>query len=89
VEASFGAPAAALNLEALAALPHTLRAEFRNAVIMLDRERIKRIIGRISEWDSALGAALARSAGLLEYSAIFEAIESCQESEPMREARGA
>jgi hypothetical protein len=56
---------------------------------MLDRERIKRIIGRISEWDSALGAALARSAGLLEYSAIFEAIESCQESEPMREARGA
>ena len=90
VEATFGAPAAALNLEAMAALPHTLRAEFRNAVIMLDRERITRIIGRISEWDSALGSALARSAGLLEYSAIFEAIENCEaKSEPMREARGA
>jgi hypothetical protein len=73
----------------MAALPHALRAEFRNAVIMLDRERITRIIGRISEWDSTLGSALARSAELLEYSAIFEAIESCHNSEPMREAQGA
>ena len=67
-----------MSPQALAALPHALLAEFRNAVVLLDRERITRIIGRIWERDSELGSALARSAALLEYSAIFEAIEDCQ-----------
>jgi hypothetical protein len=78
VPASLHTPAAAVSPQALAALPHALLAEFRNAVVLLDRERITRIIGRIWERDSELGSALARSAALLEYSAIFEAIENCQ-----------
>jgi signal transduction histidine kinase/DNA-binding response OmpR family regulator len=76
--ASPRAPAAAVSPQALAALPHALLAEFRNAVVLLDRERITRVIGRIWERDSELGSALARSAALLEYSAIFEAIKDCQ-----------
>jgi CheY-like chemotaxis protein len=88
-EAATGAlrsPTAALSLEALAGLPHALRAEFRNAVVMLDRERITRIIARIREMDPELGSALTRSADLLEYSTIFEAIESCQTKAPGPEA---
>ena len=71
-------PATALPLEALAALPKDLRAELRAALIALDVERIDGVIGRVWEWDSALGAALARHSDRFAYTAIFQAIEACQ-----------
>src|SRR5438046_7843916 len=67
-----------LRPEALEALPEELRAELREAVIMLQRERITGIIGRVQQQDSALGAALSRYADRLEFTAIFEAIEGRQ-----------
>jgi CheY-like chemotaxis protein len=67
-----------LRPEALAALPDELRAELREAVITLHRERITGIIGRVREQDSTLGVALSRYADRLEFTAIFEAIEGRQ-----------
>jgi citrate lyase beta subunit len=52
-----------------------LRAELREALIALRVERIEETIVRVREQDSALGAALARCADRLAYTAIFLALE--------------
>ncbi len=67
-----------LRPEALAALPEDLRAELREAVITLHRERITGIIDRVQERDAALGAVLSRYADRLAFTAIFEALEGRQ-----------
>jgi signal transduction histidine kinase/DNA-binding response OmpR family regulator len=67
-----------LKAEALAGLPEDLRAELREAVITLHRERINRIIGRVQQQDFALGVTLSRYADRLAFTAIFEAIEGRQ-----------
>jgi CheY-like chemotaxis protein/anti-sigma regulatory factor (Ser/Thr protein kinase) len=72
------APGTSLRPEAVAALPDELRAELRDAVVTLHRERISSVIGRVWERDSALGNALARCADRLAYTAIFEALENCR-----------
>jgi len=74
--ASPGVSAPALLPEALAALPETLRAELRDALLALDAGRIAAVIDRVLERDSALGSALARSAGRFAYTAIFQALET-------------
>jgi CheY-like chemotaxis protein len=71
--------APALVAEALEELPAELRAELGEALAALDVERIREVIRRVSEWDSVLGCALSYSAGRLEFTAIFRALESCQE----------
>ena len=71
-------PAAALPREAFATLPAELRAELRDALIALRVERIEEMIVRVRERDSALGAALARCADRLAYTAIFQALEGGQ-----------
>ncbi|HUK18825.1 MAG TPA: two-component regulator propeller domain-containing protein [Bryobacteraceae bacterium] len=71
-------PAAALQPEALEALPAELLRELRDALVALHAERIAEIIARVSERDSILGSALARFANRFAYTAIFEAIEACR-----------
>jgi hypothetical protein len=69
-------PAAALPREAIATLPTELRAELRDALVALRVDRIEEMIVRVRERDPALGAALARCADRLAYTAIFQALES-------------
>jgi signal transduction histidine kinase/ligand-binding sensor domain-containing protein/DNA-binding NarL/FixJ family response regulator len=75
VRASREEPAAALPREAIATLPAELRAELRDALVALRVDRIAEMIDRVRERDSALGAALARCADRLAYTAIFQALE--------------
>ncbi len=67
-----------LRPEALEALPEELRAELRDALEALDVERIVAVIHRVSERDSVLGSALSYSAGRLEFTTIFQAMENCR-----------
>ena len=60
--------------EDLSALPDELRNELREALIMLNRERISAAIERISHKNRALGLILARAAARYAYSEIFDAI---------------
>jgi signal transduction histidine kinase/ligand-binding sensor domain-containing protein/ActR/RegA family two-component response regulator len=76
--ASLEKPCATLRTEALAALPPELIADLRSALVSLDRKRISETIGPIRERDSDLGSALAHCADRLAFTAIFQAIESCQ-----------
>ena len=77
-------PTAALPREAFATLPAELRAELREALIALRVERIEETIVRVRERDSALGAALARCADRLAYTAIFQALEGSHQEPPER-----
>ena len=74
-EPSFGEPALALCPADLAALPEELRAELRDALISLNRERIAEVIGRVSGRDATLGSALAGCAERFAYTAILKTIE--------------
>jgi CheY-like chemotaxis protein/anti-sigma regulatory factor (Ser/Thr protein kinase) len=76
--ASPGEPAMALRPADLAALPEELRAELREALISLKRERIAEVIDRVSKQEAALGSALARCAERFAYTAILKAIEGYQ-----------
>jgi hypothetical protein len=58
----------------LTALQDELRKELRDAVIMLNPERISTAIERISQENRALGSTLARYADRYAYSEIFDAI---------------
>jgi len=68
-------PAETLRPEAIAALPASLRAELRDAVVALDAERISRTVRKVSEHDAALGSALARYAEAYSYTPILLAVE--------------
>jgi CheY-like chemotaxis protein len=70
-----GRPAGELRPEAIAALPASLCAELRDAVVALDGERISRTIQKVSEHDAALGAALSRHAKGYAYTPILLAVE--------------
>jgi len=70
-----GGPGEGLRPEAIAALPASLCAELRDAVVALDAERISRTIQKVSEHDAALGSGLARYAKGYSYTAILLAIE--------------
>jgi CheY-like chemotaxis protein len=67
-----------LHAADLAALPAVLRDELENAVISLDRERVARLVEKISEHDAALGKVLARLADRFAYTAIFDALRGCK-----------
>jgi signal transduction histidine kinase/CheY-like chemotaxis protein len=68
-------PVAALRPEALAMLPERLREELAQALVRLDPGPIAEVIGRISEQDAQLGAALANCADRLAYTEILNALE--------------
>ncbi|MFH1807617.1 MAG: response regulator [Pseudomonadota bacterium] len=76
-----GAPATAsareLDPGALAALPATLRTELETALVSLDRERIARVLTRVTEDNPALGAALEGHARQLKYTAMLQALQTC------------
>jgi signal transduction histidine kinase/DNA-binding NarL/FixJ family response regulator len=65
-----------LRPEALAALPEDLRDELADALRRLEAKRISRVIGRVSEFDSSLGAALTRYADTFSYSVILRALQA-------------
>ena len=69
---------AALRPEDLRSLPDELRDELANAVISLDRASIDRVIQRVAECNVPLGAALAHHAERFAYTAIVEAVKTCQ-----------
>jgi len=64
-----------LRPEAIAALPASLCAELRDAVVALDGERISRTIQKVSEHDAALGSVLARYAKGYAYTPILLAVD--------------
>jgi two-component system sensor histidine kinase ChiS len=68
-------PVGAVTSEALATLSEQLREELANAVVRLDAGPIREVIGRISEQDAQLGAALANCANRLAYTQILNALE--------------
>ena len=76
VEATAESGITKLSLEAMAALPASLRGELRSAVITLNAERISQAIGRVTEYDRALGSALRRYAQTFAYTPILNAIEA-------------
>jgi CheY-like chemotaxis protein len=67
-----------LRPEDLATLPAGLRHELKNAVISLNAERIAVVAGKISEQKAELGSVLAGLAGQFAYTAILQALESCE-----------
>jgi signal transduction histidine kinase/DNA-binding response OmpR family regulator len=68
-----GEPVAELRPEDLAALPQELRAELREALLVLDVERISAAIDRVSQENAPLGSALARCASRYAYTAMLDA----------------
>ena len=74
--ASLDQPASALRPEELTTLPGELRSELKSALVALDVGRIAELIGRITERDAALGAALSRCADKLAYTPIWNALEA-------------
>jgi signal transduction histidine kinase/ligand-binding sensor domain-containing protein/CheY-like chemotaxis protein len=72
-------PVGAVTPEALAPLSEQLREELANAVVRLDAGPIREVIGRISEQDAQLGAALANCADRLAYTEILDALEHCND----------
>ncbi|HTP32416.1 MAG TPA: two-component regulator propeller domain-containing protein [Candidatus Acidoferrales bacterium] len=71
-----GKAAASPVPEALASLPGALRAELRDALMTLDQELIGQAIGKVSQLDAALGAALARQADRFAYTAMLRAVRA-------------
>jgi hypothetical protein len=72
--------------EDFAALPAELRDELERAVLSLDHERIALAVDRISEQNTSLASALARLAGKLLYTPIFNALEGCKARSPQQNA---
>jgi signal transduction histidine kinase/CheY-like chemotaxis protein len=71
--------------EALAALPRPLFNDLKDAVVSLDRERIRSVSERVKETDEALSSALDRLVERFAFTAILGAIES---SERQADAQG-
>jgi CheY-like chemotaxis protein len=61
--------------DAIAALPASLRAELRDALVTLDVKWIARTVQKVAEQDAVLGAALAEHAKRFAYTAILLAVE--------------
>lgn len=68
------ARAVALTPARLAALPAGVREELREAVVMLDHERIGEVLLQVREADADLGQALAGLAENFDYTAILSAL---------------
>jgi CheY-like chemotaxis protein len=68
-------PSVGVRPEDLAALPHELRAELREALVALDVERISAAIDCVSQRNAPLGSALARCASRYAYTAMLRVIE--------------
>ena len=68
--------ALSLPPEPLVALPQELREQLAEALVRLDVGPIAAAIGRVSEYDAALGSLLVRYADQSAYSPILEALES-------------
>ena len=75
---ALAAELAALRPEDFAVLPEELRNELANVLISLNRERISRVIQRVSERNASLGALLARHADRFDYTMMLDAVKSCQ-----------
>jgi CheY-like chemotaxis protein len=74
--AASGAPGA-LDREALAALPASLRVELADALVSLDPERIAGSIRGVAESDPALGEALEHHSSQFRYTVILRALGLC------------
>jgi signal transduction histidine kinase/ligand-binding sensor domain-containing protein/CheY-like chemotaxis protein len=72
-------PSTALPREAVAALPVALRRELQDAIVGLNGDRIRKIVGQISELDPALGRALVQSTEKFAYSAVLRALDGAGE----------
>jgi signal transduction histidine kinase/DNA-binding NarL/FixJ family response regulator len=72
-------PPGALDHEALAALPPSLRTELTDAVVSLDAERITGSIRRVTESDPALGGVLEQHADQFQYTGILQALRASGE----------
>jgi CheY-like chemotaxis protein len=70
-------PPAALQSEALAVLPMQLREELVDALIHLDPGPIARVIDRVLEQNTQLGAILADRAKRFAYTEILNALQAC------------
>jgi len=62
-----------LRKEYLRLLPHALRRELADAVVTLNRERIQRVIARISEYNETTAYELTSLADRFAYTAILKA----------------
>jgi signal transduction histidine kinase/CheY-like chemotaxis protein len=65
-----------LTAERLGMLPDTLRAQLKDALEILDSERIEDLIRQIAATDAKLGRALSRLAEGFNYPAILAALEA-------------
>jgi signal transduction histidine kinase/DNA-binding response OmpR family regulator len=69
-------PAQSIRKDSIAALPHELQIELRDALISLDTQKIATAISRISKKDPTLGGVLARYVDQFEYTLISEAVQA-------------
>jgi signal transduction histidine kinase/CheY-like chemotaxis protein len=76
---------AGLDLEALAALPSSIRTELADALVGLDTARIAGSIRRAAESNPALGGILEHHAGQFRYTLILQALRSCRSGESREE----
>jgi CheY-like chemotaxis protein len=67
----------ALDREALAALPSSLRTELADVLVSLDAARIADVIRRVAESAPALGAVLQQHADQFQYTIIRHAVQAC------------
>ena len=71
-------PTRTIRPEDLASLPAGLRDDLEVALVSLDRERLARVVGQISEHDASLGKVLGALAEKLAFTPIFEALQLCK-----------
>jgi signal transduction histidine kinase/CheY-like chemotaxis protein len=67
-----------LRPDDLVAVPLALRDDLKAAIVSLDPRRIALLVSQISEHNTAVAAILERLAGRLAYTAIFNALKSCE-----------
>jgi PAS domain S-box-containing protein len=73
------APSAAFDLHGLEKLPEALRRELADAIACLDISRVTQAIGRASELDRELGAALAYHSDSLAFTGILRALKTARQ----------
>jgi signal transduction histidine kinase/CheY-like chemotaxis protein len=77
-------PDTTLRPQAFAALPADLRDDLHDAVLKLDTTHMENLIGRIVDFDSALGGVLKHHADQLAYTEILRALDAGSEvKEPL------
>jgi hypothetical protein len=73
-----------LRPQAFAALPAGLRDDLHDAVLKLDTTHMENLIGRIVDFDPALGGVLKHHADQLSYTEILRALDAGSEvKEPL------